>query len=204
MTLVSTHNLTVSKHDTPILVAPDFEIHAADRIGITGGNGSGKTTLLKVLAQLETATDQQVRFHCSHRDITLVHQQPWLFRGSVLANVEYGLAARHVARSSRRQQATDWLGQLGAQHLVERDVDGLSAGERRRVALARALAIQPRLLLLDEPLAEIDEEGVETIRRVLGQLETTAIVIASPVGLPDGMVERTIDVVAPRDTCSSS
>ncbi len=204
MTLVSTHNLAVSKHDTPILVAPDFEIHAGDRIGITGGNGSGKTTLLKVLARLETATDQQVRFHCSYRDITLVHQQPWLFRGSVLANVEYGLAARHVARNSRRQQATDWLGQLGAQHLLERDVDGLSAGERRRVALARALAIRPRLLLLDEPLAEIDEAGAETIRRVLGQLETTAIVIASPVGLPDGMVERTIDVVAPRDACSSS
>ncbi len=204
MTLVSTHNLAVSKHDTPILVAPDFEIHAGDRIGITGGNGSGKTTLLKVLARLETATDQQVRFHCSYRDITLVHQQPWLFRGSVLANVEYGLAARHVARNSRRQQATDWLGQLGAQHLLERDVDGLSAGERRRVALARALAIRPQLLLLDEPLAEIDEAGVETIRRVLGQLETTAIVIASPVGLPDGMVERTIDVVAPRDACSSS
>jgi ABC-type sulfate/molybdate transport systems ATPase subunit len=204
MTLVSTHNLTVSKRDTPILVAPDFEIHAGDRIGITGGNGSGKTTLLKVLARLETATNQQVRFHCSLRDITLVHQQPWLFRGSVLANVEYGLAVRHVARNSRRQQATDWLGQLGAQHLLERDVDGLSAGERRRVALARALAIQPRLLLLDEPLAEIDEAGVETIRRVLGQLETTAIVIASPVRLPDGMVERTIDVVAPRDACSSS
>ncbi len=204
MTLVSTHNLAVSKHDTPILVAPDFEIHAGDRIGITGGNGSGKTTLLKVLARLETATDQQVRFHCSYRDITLVHQQPWLFRGSVLANVEYGLAARHVAQNSRRQQATDWLGQLGAQHLLERDVDGLSAGERRRVALARALAIQPRLLLLDEPLAEIDEAGVEMIRRVLGQLETTAIVIASPAGLPDGMVERTIDVVAPRDACSSS
>ena len=200
MTIVSTHNLSVSRNNSPILQAPDLEITAGDRIGIAGGNGSGKTTLLRVLAGLEPVTSGQVRFGCAAHEITLVHQQPWLFRGSVLANVEYGLAARRVGRTERRRQATAWLEQLGGSYLLGRDVQGLSAGERRRVALARALAIEPGLLLLDEPLAEIDEAGVEAIGGVLARLENTAVVIASPVELPEGFVERSLEVVAPRDS----
>ena len=203
MTIVSTHDLSVSRNSTPILQAPDLEIAAGDRIGISGGNGSGKTTLLRVLAGLEHVTPGQVRFSCPPHQITLVHQQPWLFRGSVLANVEYGLAARRVGRTERRRQATGWLERLGGSYLLGRDVKGLSAGERRRVALARALALEPGLLLLDEPLAEIDEAGIETIGGVLARLENTAIVIASPVELPVGFVEQSIEVVAPRDSNES-
>ena len=125
-----------------------------------------------------------------------------MFRGSVLANVEYGLAARRVKRTARRRRAVDWLERLGATHLLGRNVEGLSAGERRRVALARALVIDPRLLLLDEPLAEIDDQGVQAIDSALAQLSNTTIVIASPVGLPDGFIERTIELVAPRERAS--
>ena len=203
MTIVSTHNLSVSRNNTPILKAPDLEIAAGDRVGVSGGNGSGKTTLLRVLAGLEQAAPGQVRFACPPREITLVHQQPWLFRGSVLANIEYGLAARRVGRSDRRRLATGWLEQLGGSYLLGRDARGLSAGERRRVALARALALEPGLLLLDEPLAEIDEAGVRLIGGVLAGLKHTAIVIASPVELPEGLIERSSELLAPRDSNTS-
>ncbi len=199
MTIVSTHNLAVSRNGTPILIVDDLEIGSGQRVGIGGGNGSGKTTLLRVLAGLEITQPGQVNWDCRPDQITVVHQHPWLFRGSVLSNVEFGLAARRVGRAARRRQGIEWLERLGGSYLVGRDVNGLSAGERRRVALARALAIGPRLLLLDEPLAEIDEAGVESIGEVLARLGDTAIVIASPTDLPEGFVERTIQLVAPRE-----
>ncbi len=198
MTIVSTHGLEIFRNQAPILAVEDLEIGPGERVGIHGGNGSGKTTLLRVLAALEPTRPGQVTWRCSRDQLTLVHQNPWLFRGSVLANVEYGLAARRVKRAARRHQATDCLERLGGTHLANRNVEGLSAGERRRVALARALVIKPRLLLLDEPLAEIDDEGVQAIEMALAQLPDTTIVVASPIGLPDGFVQRRIELVAPR------
>ena len=202
MTIVSTHGLEIFRNQAPILAVDDLDIGRGERVGIHGGNGSGKTTLLRVLAALEPTLPGQVTWQCSPDQLTLVHQDPWLFRGSVLANVEYGLAARRVKRPARRRRAADWLERLGATHLLGRNVEGLSAGERRRGALARALVIDPRLLLLDEPLAEIDDEGVQAIDVALAQLSDTTIVIASPVGLPDGFIERTIELVAPRERAS--
>ena len=198
MTIVSTHGLEIFRNQAPILAVEDLEIGPGERVGIHGGNGSGKTTLLRVLAALEPTRPGQVTWRCSRDQLTLVHQDPWFFRGSVLANVEYGLAARRVKRAARRHQATDCLERLGGTHLANRNVEGLSAGERRRVALARALVIKPRLLLLDEPLAEIDDEGVQAIEMALAQLPDTTIVVASPIGLPDGFVQRRIELVAPR------
>ena len=198
MTIVSTHGLEIFRNQAPILAVEDLEIGPGERVGIHGGNGSGKTTLLRVLAALEPTRPGQVTWRCSRDQLTLVHQDPWLFRGSVLANVEYGLAARRVKRAARRHQATDCLERLGGTHLANRNVEGLSAGERRRVALARALVIKPRLLLLDEPLAEIDDEGVQAIEMALAQLPDTTIVVASPIGLPDGFVQRRSELVAPR------
>ena len=198
MTIVSTHGLEIFRNQAPILAVEDLEIGPGERVGIHGGNGSGKTTLLRVLAALEPTRPGQVTWRCSRDQLTLVHQDPWLFRGSVLANVEYGLAARRVKRAARRHQATDCLERLGGTHLANRNVEGLSAGERRRVALARALVIKPRLHLLDEPLAEIDDEGVQAIEMALAQLPDTTIVVASPIGLPDGFVQRRIELVAPR------
>ena len=198
MTIVSTNQLVVRRSSIPILAATDLEIAAGERIGICGGNGTGKTTLLRVLAGLEPAPPDMVTFDCAAADITLVHQHPWLFHGGVLGNIEYGLAARRINRSARRQVAGEWLERLGISQLAGRQVEGLSGGERRRVALARALAIEPKLLLLDEPLAEIDDAGIAMIREVLEQLEHTTVVITSPVDLPDGFVERTIWLATPQ------
>ena len=203
MTIVSTNQLIVRRANIPILASNDLEIAAGERVGICGGNGTGKTTLLRVLAGLESVPPGMVTSHCASGDITLVHQHPWLFRGDVLGNIEYGLAARRINRSTRRRIAGEWLERLGISQLAERQVEGLSGGERRRVALARALAIAPRLLLLDEPLAEIDDVGITLIREVLEQLENTTVLITSPVDLPDGFVQRTIWLATPQTTSTA-
>ena len=200
MTIVSTNQLIVRRANIPILASNDLEIAAGERVGICGGNGTGKTTLLRVLAGLESVHPGMVTSHCASGDITLVHQHPWLFRGGVLGNIEYGLAARRIKRSTRRRIAGEWLERLGISQLAERQVEGLSGGERRRVALARALAIEPRLLLLDEPLSEIDDAGIAMIRKVLEQLQNTTILITSPVDLPDGFVQRTVWLSTPQAT----
>ncbi len=197
MTIVSTNQLIVRRADIRILAAGDLEIAAGECVGLCGGNGSGKTTLLRVLAGLEPVSPGMVTVNCPAGDITLVHQHPWLFHGGVLSNIEYGLAARRVDRVTRRRIARKWLERLGGSQLAERQVEGLSGGERRRVALARALAIEPTLLLLDEPLAEIDDTGIQLIREVVEGLDNTTILITSPVDFPAGFVERTIQLTTP-------
>ena len=73
-------------------------------------------------------------------------------------------------------------------HSVDRSVEGLSGGEKRRVALARALVLEPRLLLLDEPFSDLDAAGVETVRGVLSELSGTTLVLSSHVDLPGALV----------------
>ncbi|HID77063.1 MAG TPA: ATP-binding cassette domain-containing protein, partial [Planctomycetaceae bacterium] len=90
-------------------------------------------------------------------------------------------------RSFPPRAARRWLDRLGVAHLAGRHVAQLSGGELRRVALARALAIQPQLLLLDEPLADLDGDGVEAVCRVLAELPDVTMLIASPTPLPDNL-----------------
>jgi len=106
----------------------------------------------------------------------------------------YGLAARSVKRSERRRIALDWLARLGIANLADRPVGSLSGGEGRRVALARACVLRPKLLLLDEPLADLDESGVGCVGEALKELSDATVVIASPIPLPEGLVARWLEL----------
>lgn len=89
---------------------------------------------------------------------------------------------------SRRSK--EWLERLGIGHLIDARPQRLSGGERKRAALARALAVTPRLLLLDEPFAELDEAGVATVVSLLAELHNTTVLMAAPSSLPAGSVNK--------------
>jgi molybdate transport system ATP-binding protein len=159
------------------LDVPDGEV-----VAVLGPNGAGKTTLLRALAGLLPLTGGQVTLNgevledtssghyvpTHQRHVGFVFQDLLLFdRMSVLENVAFGLRARGVDRRTARQQATDWLDRLDIAPLAKRRPRDLSRGQAQKVALARALATEPRLLLLDEPLASVDIDARESLRQEL-------------------------------------
>ena len=187
-------NLTVTKGEHTICRASAVTAMRGERLGIVGPNGSGKSTLLRVMAGFEPDFAGDCRITSPRNETVFVHQSPFLFRGTVLSNVEYGLAARSVSRSDRRALALDWLKRFGIAALADRQVNGLSGGEARRVAVARACVLKPQLLLLDEPLAELDAAGIDCVRQALAALPDSTILIASPTPLPSGFVEKSVEL----------
>ena len=92
------------------------------------------------------------------------------------------------------RDALEWLRLVGMEHLAARSTRNLSGGEIRRIALARALALEPRLLLLDEPLAELDNQACEIVCQLLADLPQTTMVVASPTPLPGSLGEVTFSL----------
>ncbi|OGL64347.1 MAG: hypothetical protein A3J27_11800 [Candidatus Tectomicrobia bacterium RIFCSPLOWO2_12_FULL_69_37] len=159
----------------PVLEVEALAIPAGAVTLLTGPNGSGKTTLLRVLAGL-LAPERGSVVHMGaplpfgkaglphRRRVTMLSQSPFLFSGSVLFNVGYGLRARGVERDEAEERARAALEAAGLAHLGVRSAHALSGGERKRVALARAMACGAGTLLLDEPTAEVDRESAERLR----------------------------------------
>jgi len=142
-----------------------FEVRPGELVALVGASGSGKTTTLRIVAGYEQPDSGRILF--GGQDITrlgparrgfgMVFQHYALFpHMSVIDNVAFGLEARGVRRAERRQAAGAALDRVGLSGKGERMVQQLSGGEQQRVALARAAVIEPRLLLLDEPLSNLD------------------------------------------------
>ncbi|WP_435187915.1 ABC transporter permease [Streptomyces sp. bgisy126] len=145
-------------------------------IAVVGPNGAGKTTLLRALlgltprarADLRLGDEDVTALPPHRRHVAWVPQDGALFpHMSALANTAYGLRAQGVARSGARREAQTWLDRLGVGHLGHRKPAQLSGGQAQRVALARALAARPRLLVLDEPLAALDQTTRAHVRHTL-------------------------------------
>ncbi|MFJ7589065.1 ABC transporter permease [Streptomyces sp. NPDC097617] len=145
-------------------------------IAVVGENGAGKTTLLRALLGLTPRAHAALRL--GETDVTALppheRQVAWVPQDGALfphltavANTAYGLRARGVPRAEALREALDWLDRLGVGHLADRKPAQLSGGQAQRVALARALAARPRLLLLDEPLAALDQTTRARVRHTL-------------------------------------
>lgn len=168
----------------------DVEIEAGsgEVLALLGPNGAGKSTVLRSLAGLtpidggrvtiddvvvdDPSTD--VFVEPEHRAVGLVFQSYLLFEHmTVLENVAYGLRARKVPKAEARERARRWLDRVGIGDYANQRATALSGGQAQRAALARALATEPRALLLDEPLAALDVATRNTVRRELrGHLDT--------------------------------
>lgn len=140
-------------------------VPAGTTLAILGPSGSGKSTLLSILGLLQRPDTGRVLLdgrEVSHRDhearmsMAAVFQRPYLIKGSVAANVAYGLSLRGVPKPERAARVSAALERVGLGEYGERSAGTLSGGEAQRVALARALVLEPRVLLLDEPLASLD------------------------------------------------
>lgn len=143
----------------------DLEVADGEFFAMLGPSGSGKTTVLRMIAGFEQPTEGTVLLGGSdvtavpphRRDVTTVFQDYALFPHlSLRENVEYGLRTRGMGRAERKRQAGDALAMVRLDHLADRRPGQLSGGQRQRVALARSLAVRPKVLLLDEPLGALD------------------------------------------------
>lgn len=185
--MIEVSQLRVEREGKTICAVDQLAVKPGSRLTVLGSNGSGKSTLLRVMAGLTHDYSGTCRVALGRRELTYVHQHPLLFRGSVLNNVRYG-------QRPGGRDPLEWLRLVGMEHLAARSTRNLSGGEIRRIALARALALEPRLLLLDEPLAELDSQASEIVCELLCSLPKTTIVIASPMPIPGILGEVTYTV----------
>jgi iron(III) transport system ATP-binding protein len=179
-----------------VLCGVSFELQPGEVLALLGPSGSGKTTLLRSVAGLERPDKGKIEIRgkvvfdaatgfevpAEQRGLGLVFQSYaiWPHR-SVFENVAYGLRLRHVANAEVHQKVGDVLKRLGLDHLAERYAHQLSGGQQQRVALARAIVYNPPVLLLDEPLSNLDaklrEDARAWLRELIKQIGNSALYV---------------------------
>ncbi|MFC3459452.1 ABC transporter ATP-binding protein [Massilia haematophila] len=179
----------------------ELTLDAASAYVLTGANGVGKSTLLRILGGLETAEVDEVSFdgqpvslhpypQALRAAIVYVHQHPIMFSTSVADNIAYGLRARGASKADVKKAVDEAMAWAGVDYLQDTDPARLSGGEKQRVALARARVLRPRLLLLDEPTANLDGSAREQVIALIPTLleQGSTVVMACHdrdlIGLP--------------------
>ena len=184
MSLYQLEHLTRAYGRRIVLAIDQLEIEAGRMYALLGPNGAGKTTLLNLLAFLDEPTSGSLRFHdkavgsdraerlALRRQVVLVDQHPIMFSTSVAANIEFGLKIRKIDRTARQRAVQAALETVGLERYREARAHELSGGETQRLALARALALAPTVLLCDEPTASVDTENQAKIAALLRRINT--------------------------------
>lgn len=146
-------------------------IKSGSRTAIIGPNGAGKSTLLKILAGLESADSGSIFYDNSSEfpqtDITMVFQKPYLISSTVEKNIAYPMKLRGYSDNEIEQRINELTEELGLTSFRKQKSWKLSGGETQKVALARALSFKPKLLLLDEPTANVDPYTTAEIEKML-------------------------------------
>ena len=190
-TILNVHNLLIRRGERTTLQIDRLDVIEGETLAVIGPNGAGKSTLLLTLARLLHPARGQILFRgqslenlgdlAYRRRIALVLQEPLLLDTTVFNNVAAGLRYRRLPRLEVEIRAGEWLERLGVAHLRDRHSRQLSGGEAQRVSLARAFAIQPEVLLLDEPFSALDAPTrlrlLDDFQALLAATEITTIFI---------------------------
>jgi tungstate transport system ATP-binding protein len=184
-------SVRVERGGRPVLDVPALDVRAGEVLAVIGPNGAGKSTLLRVMGLLEEPATGRVRFQGvevtarggldSRRRMASVLPEPLLTDATVFENAALGLRFRGVAAARIEALVRGWLERLGIAHLAGRQARTLSGGEAQRTALARALVLEPELLLLDEPFSALDQPTREALLddfgRILRQERATTVLV---------------------------
>lgn len=188
--ILEARDLKVIRGGSVLIDVSELTIIEGETLSLIGPNGAGKTTLLQALSYLTKPSAGQIlfrgepvgTFHSAldyRRKLAMVFQEPLLFDTTVEGNVIAGLKIRGMAGSEARKIAEKQLERFGIAHLRDRSAKTLSGGEAQRASLARAFAISPEILFLDEPFAALDpptrESVVTDLEKVLAETKTTSI-----------------------------
>jgi lipopolysaccharide export system ATP-binding protein len=179
--------LTKRYGDVEVVKHIDIEVHPAEVVGLLGPNGAGKTTTFNMIAGGIRPSSGRVflgdaeitdlpMYRRARLGITYLPQEPSIFRKlSVADNVNAILETVEPNRAHRRERLRELLAELGLAEKANRRGDALSGGERRRVEITRALVLDPKFMLLDEPFAGIDPIAVSDIQKIIDQLKNRGI-----------------------------
>lgn len=176
--VLEVHGLAIAPGDAPVLRDIRITLQRGTLLAVVGPSGCGKTSLLRAIAGLDDAARGEIRLHGRSPDeigwppyrrlVTLVQQQPVMLDETVLDNLVRPLRNRSVSRPFDRALAVEILQTLGlTERCLGQQARTLSVGEQQRVALLRAILIEPEVLLLDEPTSALDEESQAIIEQVL-------------------------------------
>lgn len=183
MALIEIRDLAKSFGNVKAVDDISLDIESGEFITLLGPSGSGKTTVLRMIAGFEDPDAGSIKLNgedITHlppfdRDVNTVFQDYALFpHMSVQENVEYGLRTRKVAKAERAKQALEAIASVKLEETVNRLPHQLSGGQRQRIALARALVLRPRVLLLDEPLGALDRQLREEMQVELKKIQRDA------------------------------
>jgi tungstate transport system ATP-binding protein len=188
--IIEIRNLEVKRGGMTVLNVPSLSIEGGEMLALIGPNGAGKTTLLQALSYLLKPFQGEIffkgkRVEANHsileyrRKVAMVLQESLLFDTTVYNNVAAGLKIRGMRKSEIRDKVEEQLDRFEISHLKDRSAKTLSGGEAQRTSLARAFALQPEILLLDEPFASLDpptrDALIEDLEHILQRTRTTTI-----------------------------
>jgi thiamine transport system ATP-binding protein len=203
--MLEVRDVSVAFDGAPVLDAVALSVARGEIVGLLGPSGSGKSTLLRVVAGIvrpdtgSVAIDDvdmsQAPTH--RRSVGMVFQDEQLFPHlTVGGNVEFGLKMQGLGKIERRSRATELLALVGLDGFADRAIERLSGGEAKRVALARSLAPEPKVLLLDEPLSGLDRDLrvrlAGDLAAILRSTATTSVWVTHDADEADRVADRVV------------
>jgi tungstate transport system ATP-binding protein len=173
----------------PVIKTLSMKVRDGQVLSIIGPNGAGKTTLLRMMALLEKPTDGAIYYKGKKVDdssvnkirgkVTMVFQRNVNLNKTVFKNVAYGLELKKMSESEIERSVVQALDLVGMKKFANRHAKKLSGGEQQRLAIARALVLEPELLLLDEPTANLDPKNTLGVERIINEIKGKTTVVVS-------------------------